>query len=153
VSTAKAKSARTARKPASKKAIAQNLAGALAEAGWLEADRALIAAMLEARQLEQACAALKPPKVPARVRNRIADSLSLLSQSLAQAGRRRGIVSFGVVDAVEPFDPARHEITGVAKAGLVTIVQPGLLRGAGVAEEILLKARAKPAPKRPARRA
>lgn len=105
------------------------LVGALAEAAWREADSALAEALIECER------ALAAPGADARQ-----EALELLSLALTRAARRRGLTSLGTPGAVEPFDPARHELIKPSSRlpKRVRIASAGIARGA----EVLIKARA-----------
>jgi hypothetical protein len=125
VSTAKSKRP-AARKPA--------LPNALAEAAWVEADRALAQALALFDELD----AGKDNEVAA-----------LLGQALTQAGRRRGFERLGSVGAVETFNPDRHELAkAAAKAPLQARI---LVRGVSRGVNVLVKARVAPASAKRAR--
>lgn len=108
------------------------LSKALAEASWVEADRALARAIVAFEEWRDA------PSAAARE-----DAAALLGQALAQAGRRRGFSRIGEVGVGEPFDPQRHELAGQSKRApaLAYVRLPGVARG----EQVLVKARAAPA--------
>jgi molecular chaperone GrpE (heat shock protein) len=124
---------------ARQKQAAFDLVGALGEAGWAEADKALAAALAETVGLETALAKLARSKSPAAIQ-RADDAFVMLTQALDTVARKRGVSRFGEVGAVEKFDPERHEIDGAPrKSARVKLVAPGVLKGG----EVLLKARAK----------
>jgi len=104
------------------------LVDALAEAAWTEADLALAEALVECDR------ALHAGEEDAK-----ADALSLLSQALARAARRRGLARIGKSGAIDKFDPAKHELAPARKGApqRVRIVQQGVARGG----EVLIKAR------------
>lgn len=120
-----------------------DLAGALAQASWAEADRALIAALAELPGLEAAITKLAAAKTAAAARDAKA-ALALLSQALSSVARKRGVERFGKVGVTLVYDPARHALeTRSARApAKVKIVAPGFVRSA----EVLAKARVTPAP-------
>lgn len=115
-----------------------DLTGALGEAGWAEADRALVAALAEFSVLEAALSALTKTK-SAKASRDAADALALLGQSLAATARKRGVERFGVVGASEAYDPARHALDQPSSRApaKVKILAPGVVRG----REVLTKAR------------
>jgi hypothetical protein len=124
---------------ARQKRAAFDLVGALGEAGWAEADRALAVALAESAALETAIAKLSRSKGPAAIQ-RTQDAFALLTQALDTVSRKRGVARFGEVGAVERYDPERHEIAVAArKSAPVKLVAPGVLKGG----EVLVKARAK----------
>lgn len=121
------------------KQAAFDLVGALGEAGWAEADRALADALAESAALDLAINKLARSKSAAAVQ-RAEDAFALLTQALDTVARKRGVSRFGEVGAVEKFDPERHEIADAPrKAAQVKLIAPGVLKGG----EVLLKARAK----------
>lgn len=121
------------------KQAAFDLVGALGEAGWAEADRALAAAIAESAALDLAINKLARSKSPTAVK-RAEDAFALLTQALDTVARKRGVSRFGEVGAVEKFDPERHEIAGATpKSARVKLTAPGVMKGG----DVLLKARAK----------
>jgi hypothetical protein len=117
--------------PARKRAGASSvLTDALAEAAWAEADKALADALMDFAALQSAT------KAKAR-----ADAMLLLGQSLQRAARKRGLAPFGVVGALEAYNPARHAYSGARAPKRVRIVSQGVARGG----EVLIKAQAGPA--------
>jgi hypothetical protein len=104
------------------------LDAALAEAAWVEADAALADALVEFDLLGLAA--------DRRART---DAMELLGQALSRASRRRGLTRIGRMDALEPFDAARHEPAGpMARAPKrVRVLIPGVARGM----DILARAR------------
>ncbi|MBL8536022.1 MAG: hypothetical protein JNM59_01320 [Hyphomonadaceae bacterium] len=102
---------------------------ALAEAAWLEADLALAEALADFDELEGA-----------RDDADKAHAMVLLAQSLARAGRKRGLARLGILGATEPYDPSRHEYIAPGKPKTVRIKARGVARGG----EILVKPRAGP---------
>lgn len=124
---------------ARQKGAAFDLVGALGEAGWAEADRALASALAESAALETAIAKLSRSKSAAAIQ-RTEDAFALLTQALDTVSRKRGVARFGEIGAVEKFDPERHEIAGTArKSARVKLLAPGVLKGG----DVLVKARAK----------
>lgn len=120
------------------KPAAFDLTGALGEAGWAEADRALVVALAEFSAIEAALASLTKTK-SAKASRDAADALSLLGQALAATARKRGVERFGVVGASEAYDPARHTLDQPSSRtpAKVKILAPGFVRG----REVLTKAR------------
>jgi hypothetical protein len=114
-----------ARKPARRSA---DLAAALAEAAWEEADAALAEALVEFDAFQEAA-----------TRRAKADASTLLGQALSRAARRRGLLRVGKAGAVEPFDRARHAAVEPQRRApkTVRILIPGVARG----NEVLAKAR------------
>lgn len=129
--TSKTKSpAKKGQKPiAARKRAAQgvSLAGALAEAAWAEADKALAQALADFDEVEGAAD-----------ENARADALEMLAQSLSRAARKRGLTRIAVLGEREPYDAKRHDLVvkfakmpktvriqarGVARGG-VTLVKP-----------------------------
>jgi hypothetical protein len=108
-----------------------SLASALAEAVWLEADAALAQALADWEEANTAD--------DAGVRE---NALALLGQSLQRAARKRGLARVGMLGAIEPYDPDRHELGApVAKPPKrVRILARGVARG----DEVLAKARVGP---------
>lgn len=127
---------KTKKKSAARKraAPADKLTGALAEAAWLEADASLALALSEFEALEAAA--------DAEARE---EALLMLGQALSRAARRRGLTRFGAIDAREPYDPVRHELSPrPARAPkTVRVLSRGVARGG----EVLVKARAEAARK------
>jgi hypothetical protein len=113
---------------AARKRAAPTLVAALAEAGWAEADASLADALSEFDTLQSA--------VGARARD---DAVALLGQALARAARKRGLARFGALDALEPYDPKRHQLEKPAARTpkRVRIRAQGVARG----NEVLIKAR------------
>lgn len=107
------------------------LTAALAEAAWVDADAGLADAIALCDEFAL--------QTRASGRRQI---LELLTQSLARAARRRGLTRFGVIDAVEAFDPTRHELSDsfARRPKRVRIIFRGVSRGASV----LVKARVGP---------
>ncbi|MGD9979763.1 MAG: hypothetical protein AB7H66_13455 [Hyphomonadaceae bacterium] len=108
-----------------------SLSGALAEAAWSEADAALAMALAELDEVHTAT------NEEART-----DALARLAQSLARAGRKRGLTRIGELGESAPFDARRHEMNAaVAKTPkTVTIQARGVARG----QEILQRPRVAP---------
>lgn len=114
------------RKPKPDARAADPLVGALAEAAWSEADRALAEALVCADELEGA----RGPR-----RRQLFD---LLGQALNRAARRRGLSRVGQLGAEEIYDPERHEpLPSGVGPGPVAIVARGVVRG----REVVLKPR------------
>ncbi|GAM96401.1 hypothetical protein U91I_00020 [alpha proteobacterium U9-1i] len=129
---------------ARQKAAGYDLIGALGEAGWAEADRALAAALAEVVVVELALSKLSRTKSAAALR-KAQDGFALLSQSLETVARKRGAQRFGEVGAIEKFDRRKHEIDGAVRAAArVRVLAPGVVKG----EDVLVKARVKLAPAR-----
>lgn len=126
--------------PARKRAgVSSNIADALAEAAWSEADRALAQVVTDFLVVRAA--------KRAKERN---EAILLLGQSLQRTMRRRGLVILGEADAIEAYDPARHAYSGGRAPKRVRIVTPGVARDG----EVLVKAQAGPVGKlRPRERA
>jgi len=126
-----AKPAPKKKKSAARKRAAPSLAGALAEAAWVEADQALAEALVESDEVESATS---PTQREAAV--------ALMIQALSRAGRKRGLNRIGILGAREPYDPAKHQLmTAVAKKPrTVRIAARGVARGA----DILLLSRVDP---------
>jgi hypothetical protein len=110
---------------AARKRAAQgaSLAGALAEAAWAEADVALAQALADCDEAATA------PDPASR-----AEALAVLAQSLARAGRKRGLIRIGELGKSAPFDPDRHDLIaqGAKKPKTVRIAARGVLRGGDV---------------------
>lgn len=114
------------------------LMGALAEAAWSEADRALAAAISELAHLERALSGLRDGRADAL--GAAEEAALLLNQALAGAARKRGFARFGAVGEVVRYDARRHELSaaGARAPAYVRIDAPGLARGT----DILVKAHA-----------
>jgi hypothetical protein len=114
-------------KSAARQRAAQDvsLTSALAEAAWNQADAALAQALAD---LDEAQTALKES---AR-----RDALARLSQSLARAGRKRGLTRVGDLGAQVIFDAESHNLNAaVAKTPNTVIIQArGVARGGDVLE-------------------
>jgi hypothetical protein len=128
---AQSKSRGKARGAARKRAApSSKLANALGAAAWAEADTALAEALAEFEAWQAGDAAAS----------------SFVGQALRRAARKRGLITIGVADEIEIYDPARHMfIKSVARAPKsVRIVSPGI----GRAGEVLVKARVAPVRRR-----
>ncbi|MGD9967387.1 MAG: hypothetical protein AB7T59_12755 [Hyphomonadaceae bacterium] len=109
-----------------------SLTGALAEAAWSEADAALAQALADLDEVQSAAS-----------EGARADALARLAQSLARAGRKRGLTRIGELDGETSFDPLRHEMNAaVAKTPKTVIIQA---RGVARGQDILQKPRVAPA--------
>lgn len=131
-----------ARRPSRKtSARSHALNDALAEAAWAEADAALAEALADLDEVMGAETAAARRA-----------ALAMLAQSLARAGRKRGLTRLGVVGAKAPFSSAEHELIVPIKRlpKRVVINARGVARGGAV----LAKPRVKPATrsKTPARK-
>jgi hypothetical protein len=106
-------------------APAVSLAAFLAEAAWSEADAALAQALADFD--EAGTASDKAARE---------DAWARLGQSLARAGRKRGLARIGELEAHEPYDPDRHDLnTRVAKPPKTVLVRArGVARGGDVLE-------------------
>ena len=127
-----------------------DLIDALGAAGWAEADESLAEAMAGFSELELSAKILATDAGGLRRRaDRIEAQLVLLRQSLGQAARARGLSRFGEIGALETYDPARHLLRAAAKKppAHVRVLASGVARGAGAAQQILVKAAAEAAPK------
>jgi hypothetical protein len=141
----KNKKAKRAAKAASSE---YDLIDALGAAGWAEADESLAEALAGFSELELSAKILAADAGGLRRRaDRIEAQLVLLRQSLGQLARARGLSRFGEVGALEPYDPARHQLRAAAKKtpAQVRVLASGVARGA--AQQILVKAAAEAAPK------
>lgn len=108
-----------------------SLAAALAEAAWSEADAALAQALADFDEAGTA------NDKAARE-----DAWARLGQSLARAGRKRGLARIGELEAQESYDPARHELNArPAKAPTIVRIQA---RGVARGEEVLERPRVAP---------
>lgn len=94
------------------------LPAALAEAAWAEADLALARALADLDELGAARG----------VQQRRA-ALALLTQSLAQAARKRGFARVGELGKREAFNPKRHDLVAPGKPKFVRIRARGVARG------------------------
>lgn len=121
----KRKQASKTKKSAARKRAAPSLAGALAEAAWIEADRALAAALVECDHAETASSAAQRES-----------AVALMIQALSRAGRKRGLSRIGALGDKTPYDPARHQlIAAVAKKPrTVRIAARGVARGGEILE-------------------
>jgi len=153
-SAAKARSAKkSARKPASVKLPSQksaHLGDALAAASWAEADRSLAQGLSDLAALESSVDTLSRTANEFRASvDMIEERMMLARQSLEHVARVRGFERFGVVGAVEEFNPRLHDLIGAqARApSMVRIRAQGMARGAGDQAKIMLKAQAEPAPR------
>ena len=107
------------------------LANALADSSWAEADEALADALIEFAELKRAFTGEQ-------------DALSMASQALTRAARRRGLVLFGDVDATVAFDATAHELNGSSDApARVRVTREGVMRG----RDVLVRALVAPARK------
>ena len=121
-------------------APAPALTDALAEAGWVEADQALAAAIVEFGQLQRA---LSECEIAGAAKMRARAALSLTAQALARASRRRGLVRVGELGAIVPFARTQHALARpqTETPERVEIVSEGVMRG----DEVLVPALVKPA--------
>lgn len=103
----------------------------MAQAAWLEADAALAEAIVECGRA-----------VTAEDEDERDAAVTLTSQALTRAARRRGLTRLGKSGALEAFDPAKHELGLSVKRApkRVRIIEEGVARGG----EVLVKARAQP---------
>jgi hypothetical protein len=115
-------------KSAARQRAAQDvsLTSALAEASWSEADAALARALADLDEAETAA------DEAAR-----ADAWARLTQSLARAGRKRGLTRIGELRAHVAFNDREHELNAtVAKTPKTVLIQArGVARGADVLEK------------------
>ncbi|MBL8558659.1 MAG: hypothetical protein JNM47_08060 [Hyphomonadaceae bacterium] len=104
----------------------------MAEAAWAEADAALAEALADLDEVEGA-------ETAAARRT----ALAMLAQSLARAGRKRGLTRIGEVGGKAAYSAAAHELAVPAKRApkRVVISARGVARGGAV----LAKPRVKPA--------
>lgn len=119
------------KRSAAPKSAAPSLSDALAQAAWEEADRALAEALIECDAL--AGAASKKQRD---------NAMTLLTQALARAARKRGLSRIGELGDAEKYDPQRHELAGVVAKmpRKIRIAARGVARGA----EVVLRPRVAP---------
>jgi len=113
------------KKSAARKRAAPSLAGALAEAAWADADRALAEALVESDQAETASDAATREA-----------AVALMIQALSRAGRKRGLQRIGLLGDKAPYDPAKHQLIAavVKKPRTVRIAARGVARGSDILE-------------------
>jgi hypothetical protein len=116
------------KKSAARQRAAQDvsLTSALAEAAWSEADAALARALADLDEAETAA------DEAAR-----ADAWARLAQSLARAGRKRGLTRIGELRARVTFNDREHDLNAtVAKTPKTVLIQArGVARGADLLEK------------------
>lgn len=125
-----------------------DLADLMGEAGWAEADRALVKALSDLSTLEKAFETARRKRFGEKVRPQdMDDALALLRQSLAQVARRRGLHRYGEVGAIEAYRENLHELTvdTEEKPTFVEILAQGLARGDGPGADVIQRAMAAPA--------
>lgn len=130
----KAKRSKGSTKPSAARkraAPSVSLSSALAEAAWAEADLALAEALADLDEAETA----------ANEADR-ADALSMLSQSLSRASRKRGLTRIGALGEQADFNASAHDLAaeGAKKPKKVRIAARGVARGG----EVLVRARVRP---------
>jgi hypothetical protein len=123
----------------------QAATAAVAEAAWSDADEALGRALRDmdflARSFERLEAGAQG-ELADRAR-RAKNASNLVLQWVQQAAHYRRVAVLNRVGDRVPFDPAVHELDGVAGIGeLVRIVRPAVVRGSEPRQVVLLRAEA-----------